>query len=157
MTNKMYQFLKATRGNWHNSIGFSLVTSVVCRMGRDAGFDGFSRGSLMQWLRKAALGNSFPGKQCAILRTGHRQLPNWPSCDAYVSAHRKDRRPMGTLANSELRHKRILADNPVHNGEMHFHKFFLFCRQTDFLFHKYHLAFMLPVFGLGWQVPGTGR
>ncbi len=34
---------------------------------------------------------------------------NWPSCDAYVSAHRKDRRPMGTLANSELRHKRILA------------------------------------------------
>ena len=34
---------------------------------------------------------------------------NWPSCDAYVSAQRKDRRPMGTLANSELRHKRILA------------------------------------------------
>ena len=34
---------------------------------------------------------------------------NWPSCDAYVSAHKKDRRPMGTLANSELRHKRILA------------------------------------------------
>ena len=34
---------------------------------------------------------------------------NWPFCDAYVSAHRKDRRPMGTLANSELRHKRILA------------------------------------------------
>ncbi len=54
--------------------GFSLVTSVVCRMGRDAGLDGFSRGSLMQWLRKAASGNSFPGKQCATLRTGHRQL-----------------------------------------------------------------------------------
>lgn len=34
---------------------------------------------------------------------------NWPSCDAYVSAHRKDRSPMGTLANGELRHKRILA------------------------------------------------
>ena len=51
----------------------------------------------------------------------------------------------------------ILPDNPVHNGEMPFHKFFLFCRQTDFLFHKYHLAFMLPVFGLVWQVPGTGR
>lgn len=34
---------------------------------------------------------------------------NWPSCDAYVSAHRKDLRPMGTLANGELRHKRILA------------------------------------------------
>ena len=54
--------------------GFSLVTSVVCRMGRDAGLDGFSRGSLMQWLRKVASGNSFPGKQCATLRTGHRQL-----------------------------------------------------------------------------------
>ena len=34
---------------------------------------------------------------------------NWPSCDAYVSAHKTDRRPMGTLANGNLRHKRILA------------------------------------------------
>lgn len=34
---------------------------------------------------------------------------NWPACDAYVSAHKKDRRPMGTLADGNLRHKRILA------------------------------------------------
>lgn len=34
---------------------------------------------------------------------------NWPSCDAYVGAHKADRSPMGTLANSSLRHKRILA------------------------------------------------
>lgn len=34
---------------------------------------------------------------------------NWPSCDAYVYAHKKDCRPMGTLANGTLRHKRILA------------------------------------------------
>ena len=34
---------------------------------------------------------------------------NWPFCDAYVSAHKTDRRPMGTLANGSLRHKRILA------------------------------------------------
>lgn len=34
---------------------------------------------------------------------------NWPDCDAYVSAHRTSRLPMGTLANGELRHKRILA------------------------------------------------
>lgn len=34
---------------------------------------------------------------------------NWPSCDAYVGAHKNDHRPMGTLANGSLRHKRILA------------------------------------------------
>lgn len=33
----------------------------------------------------------------------------WPACDAYVSAHRKSGRPMGTLANGDLRHKRIMA------------------------------------------------
>lgn len=33
----------------------------------------------------------------------------WPACDAYVAAHKQDRRPMGTLANARLRHKRILA------------------------------------------------
>jgi len=33
----------------------------------------------------------------------------WPACDAYVSAHLKSGRPMGTLANGDLRHKRILA------------------------------------------------
>ena len=34
---------------------------------------------------------------------------NWPKCDSYVAAHEYDLTPMGTLANSELRHKRILA------------------------------------------------
>ncbi len=38
---------------------------------------------------------------------------NWPSCDAYVSAHKADRRPMGTLANGNLRHKRILAHHAL--------------------------------------------
>ena len=33
----------------------------------------------------------------------------WPACDAYVSAHSRTHRPMGTLANGDLRHKRILA------------------------------------------------
>jgi len=33
----------------------------------------------------------------------------YPACDAYVTAHKKDRRPMGTLADGNLRHKRILA------------------------------------------------
>ena len=32
---------------------------------------------------------------------------NWPACDSYVFAHRKDGSPMGTLANKELRQKRI--------------------------------------------------
>lgn len=34
---------------------------------------------------------------------------HWPVCDAYVFAHRRDRRPMGTLANAGLRRKRIQA------------------------------------------------
>ena len=33
----------------------------------------------------------------------------WPACDAYVRAHDRTHRPMGTLANGDLRHKRILA------------------------------------------------
>lgn len=33
----------------------------------------------------------------------------YPFCDAYVAAHKKTGLPMGTLANGELRHKRILA------------------------------------------------
>ncbi len=34
---------------------------------------------------------------------------NWPKCDAYVSAHNHNKAPMGTLANGELRNKRIMA------------------------------------------------
>jgi len=41
----------------------------------------------------------------------------WPSCDAYVSAHKKSKKPMGTLANSELRHKRILAHRALKSLE----------------------------------------
>lgn len=33
----------------------------------------------------------------------------YPACDSYVAAHEKTGLPMGSLANSELRHKRILA------------------------------------------------
>lgn len=33
----------------------------------------------------------------------------YPKCDAYVGAHAKSLLPMGTLANGDLRHKRILA------------------------------------------------
>ena len=33
----------------------------------------------------------------------------FPACDAYVAAHRDTRLPMGTLANAELRRKRIQA------------------------------------------------
>lgn len=38
---------------------------------------------------------------------------HWPECDAYVAAHKKDRKPMGTLANGTLRHKRILAHHAL--------------------------------------------
>lgn len=37
----------------------------------------------------------------------------WPKCDAYVTAHKKDKSPMGTLANGNLRHKRILAHHAL--------------------------------------------
>lgn len=33
----------------------------------------------------------------------------YPKCDAYVSAHQKSKLPMGTLANGNLRNKRIQA------------------------------------------------
>ena len=33
----------------------------------------------------------------------------YPKCDSYVGAHKDSKRPMGTLANSELRNRRILA------------------------------------------------
>ena len=33
----------------------------------------------------------------------------YPSCDSYIGVHKKSMRPMGTLANGDLRHKRILA------------------------------------------------
>ena len=33
----------------------------------------------------------------------------YPRCDAYVAAHKQSGLPMGTLANGDLRHKRILA------------------------------------------------
>ena len=34
---------------------------------------------------------------------------HYPKCDAYVGVHEKSLLPLGTLANGELRHKRILA------------------------------------------------
>ena len=33
----------------------------------------------------------------------------YPECDSYVGAHRKSKLPMGTLANGDLRNKRIQA------------------------------------------------
>ncbi len=33
----------------------------------------------------------------------------YPACDAYVGAHQNSKLPMGTLANGDLRHKRIEA------------------------------------------------
>ena len=33
----------------------------------------------------------------------------YPACNAYVGAHRKTKLPMGSLADGDLRHKRIEA------------------------------------------------
>lgn len=35
--------------------------------------------------------------------------PRYPACNSYVAAHKRTGRPMGTLANGDLRHMRILA------------------------------------------------
>lgn len=40
MTNKMYQFLKATRGNWHNSI-YIKCSSLLCLHGNLMPCEGF--------------------------------------------------------------------------------------------------------------------
>ena len=57
-----------------------------------------------------------------IDRKSHLYLcSNWPSCDAYVSAHKTDRRPMGTLANGNLRHKRILAHQALEKLQKELH------------------------------------
>lgn len=45
----------------------------------------------------------------------------YPSCDSYIGVHKKTMRPMGTLANGDLRHKRIEAHralNQVVNSGM---------------------------------------
>ena len=40
----------------------------------------------------------------------------WPACDAYVTADRRTKQPLGTLANGDLRHKRILAHHAQCTG-----------------------------------------
>ena len=39
----------------------------------------------------------------------------WPTCDAYVTVDRCTKQPLGTLANGDLRHKRILAHHALHS------------------------------------------
>lgn len=41
----------------------------------------------------------------------------WPACDAYVTADRRTKQPLGTLANGDLRHKRILAHHALHSAQ----------------------------------------
>ena len=45
--------------------------------------------------------NAFEGK---LYVCGH-----YPACDSYVAAHKKTRLPMGTLADPELRRRRVQA------------------------------------------------
>lgn len=40
MTKKMYQFLKAARGNWHNAV-YIRCSSLICPHGRPAPCEGF--------------------------------------------------------------------------------------------------------------------
>ena len=56
------------------------------------------------FLRPASIvrGQAQPGEEVYV-------CARYPACDAYVSAHRDSRLPMGTLANKQLRHKRRQA------------------------------------------------
>lgn len=49
------------------------------------------------------------GKRATDPTAPYYVCPHYPSCDSYVAAHKSSRLPMGTLANAELRHKRIQA------------------------------------------------
>ena len=43
----------------------------------------------------------------------------WPACDSYVRAHKGSRRPMGELANGDLRQKRIEAHQALEQLQHH--------------------------------------
>ena len=49
------------------------------------------------------------GQGCKEPDTELYVCARFPACDAYVAAHRHNHLPMGTLANRELRRKRIQA------------------------------------------------
>lgn len=53
----------------------------------------------------------------------------YPSCDSYIGAHKKSMRPMGTMADSDLRNKRIEAhralDTIWKNGYMTKHSTYI--------------------------------
>ena len=49
------------------------------------------------------------GKRAADPAAPYYVCARYPACDSYVAAHKSSRLPMGTLANAELRHKRIQA------------------------------------------------
>ena len=49
------------------------------------------------------------GEKAADPAAPYYVCARFPACDAYVAAHKKNCLPMGTLANGDLRHKRILA------------------------------------------------
>ncbi len=48
-------------------------------------------------------------KEKAIPNISLYVCSRYPSCDSYVGVHKHNNKPMGTLANGQLRHKRIMA------------------------------------------------
>lgn len=49
------------------------------------------------------------GPKAINLSAPYYVCAHYPACDSYVATHRDNRLPMGTLANAELRRKRIQA------------------------------------------------
>ena len=80
----------------------------------------------------------------------------YPSCDSYIGVHKKSMRPMGTLANGDLRHKRIEAhralNKVVQAGIMTKHGAYIWLQNRLCLREKdMHIGMFR------WNVPGKTR
>ena len=64
----------------------------------------------------------------------------YPTCDSYVSVHRRNKKPKGTLANAELRQKRIQA-----------HKAFNVIWESGLMEKWQAYRWMQAIFGLNTQ------
>ena len=68
----------------------------------------------------------------------------YPSCDSYIGAHKKSMRPMGTMADSNLRNKRIEAHRALDaiwkNGYMTKHSTYIWLQNRLNLRERTHIS-----------------
>ena len=66
--------------------------------------------------------------------------PHYPACNSYVGVHKGTKRPKGTLANGDLRHKRIQA-----------HKLFDLLWQRNIMSRRSAYKWMSEKFGISYE------